>query len=280
MILNLIKWSLKKKSIFFNPIFYLILTFLHNIYPNPTYHTRKYLFLPSKFYNFKYLYIVQENNEMSPNENGYKPRKDNNAGGGYGRRKPQGGGGYKRGPKPTGERSMYYITLLCPPEIDEPIGAHKEMMRENFGCVVAAKSPAHLTLIAPFFLSDGKYRELLERMAAFESIVSEVEVNVEGYNHFGERVIFADVHVNDNMVAMQEQLENYLRNGGFPFIKEAKKPFHPHITIATRDLKDTDFVAAWANFEGKQISSSFTTNTFHLMKLVDERWVHDQQFIL
>jgi 2'-5' RNA ligase len=220
---------------------------------------------------------VLENNENK--QEGFKPRRPsgNNSGGSYGRRKPQ---GYGRGPKPTGEKSMYYITLLCPPEIDEPIAEHKAMMKANYGCEVAAKSPAHLTLIAPFFLSNGKYRELVEKLNSFESIITEVDIEVNGYNHFNDRVIFADVVVTDNLKAIQEQLENYVRNGGFPFIKEAKKPFHPHITIATRDLKDTDFESAWSHFEGKSISGSFATNTFHLMKLVDDRWTHDQQFIL
>ena len=189
---------------------------------------------------------MQENNTVE-NENGFKPRE--NRQGGYNKNRQS--GSYRRGPKPDMERTMYYITLLCPPEIDEPIAAHKDMMKETFGCEVAAKSPAHLTLVAPFFLSDGKYRELLERLEAFESIVSEIHVDVNGYGQFHERVIFADVQVTDNLNAMQEQLETYLRNGGFPFIKEAKKPFHPHITIATRDLKEADFAAAWANFEGK-----------------------------
>jgi 2'-5' RNA ligase len=220
---------------------------------------------------------VEENNPIEQQDNGFKPRYNNNNKS-YNRGKQS--GGYKRGPKSDVPRSMYYITLLCPPEIDEPIAEHKNMMRETFGCEVAAKHPAHVTLIAPFFLSDGKYRELIEKLETFESIVSEIQVDVDGYGQFHERVIFADVQVTDNLNAMQEQLENYLRNDGFPFIKEAKKPFHPHITIATRDLKDTDFAAAWANFEGKSFTGSFTTNTFHLMKLIDDRWTHDQQYVM
>jgi hypothetical protein len=52
------------------------------------------------------------------------------------------------------------------------------------------------------------------------------------------------------------------------------------VTIATRDIKPEDFDAAWADFAGKEFSASFATNTIHLMKLVDERWVHEKQFVL
>ncbi len=236
----------------------------------------------------------QEGASQPSKPSGYKPRKnfDNNrsgGGGGYKGGNRAGGGNFgnkprgnynNKGPREQAPRSMYYITLLCPTEIDDAIQEHKEMMRTDYACEVAAKSPAHVTLIAPFFLSDGKRNELVEKLNAFESIISDVTVDMNGFGHFGNRVIFADVAVNDNMTALQEQLENYLRNGGFPFIKEAKKPFHPHITVATRDLKEEDFDAAWAKFEGKEISGSYNTNTIHLMKLVEERWVHEEQFVL
>ncbi len=210
------------------------------------------------------------------------------SGGGYKGGGGQRSGGYSRGPQDRNQRrplsdaekKMYYVTLLCPLAIDEQIDIYKQAVKSNFACEVAAKSPAHITLITPFFLSDSKYMELTQKLEEFESIITEVDVNIEGFNFFGKRVIFADVHVNDNLAALQEQVENYLKNSGFPFIREAKKPYHPHVTIATRDLKEEDFDAAWSMFEGKSFSASFSTNAIHIMKLVDDKWVHDKEFIL
>ncbi|MFM2385954.1 MAG: hypothetical protein RL660_711 [Bacteroidota bacterium] len=202
-----------------------------------------------------------------------------NRGGGGGRR-PHGGGGRRPGGAVQTEKSMYYIAILCPLEIDEQMDNYKQFMRANYGCEMAGKSPAHVTLVNPFFLSEGKHKDLIEKLEAFDSIVTDVDIVVDGFNHFDNRVIFADVLGNENLTALQEQLENYLRNTGFPFIREAKKPFHPHVTIATRDIKPEHFDAAWANFEGKTFQGSFSTNSIHVMKLVDEKWVHDKQFIL
>jgi 2'-5' RNA ligase len=224
-------------------------------------------------------------------------------GGGY-NRSGGGGGGYNRGgggnrpggPRPGGgnrpfnrnnrnagppsEKSMYYIALLCPLEIDEQMDNYKTFMKETYGCEVASKSPAHVTLVNPFFLSDGKHKDLLEKLEAFDSIVTDVSIEIDGFNHFENRVIFADVVSDENLTALQEQIENYLRNSGFPFIKEAKKPYHPHVTIATRDIKVDTFEEAWSNFEGKTFKGSFSTNAIHVMKLVEEKWIHDKQFVL
>ena len=177
-------------------------------------------------------------------------------------------------------RSMYYIALMCDAEIDAQLSTWKNEMQEKFECKIAKRSPAHITLITPFFLSDGKFKDLCEKLENFDSLVTEVHSTIDGFNHFGNRVIFADVPTNDNLNALQEQLENYLRNSGFPFIREAKKPFHAHITIATRDLKEEDFDAAWANFEGKPYSATFSNNSIHLMKMEDEMWHIDKEFIL
>jgi 2'-5' RNA ligase len=237
-------------------------------------------------------YTPREGGERKPytpreggGRGGYQQRSGGggNRGGGYqgNRNNPRGqqrGGPRRDGAKP--EMHMYYLTVLCPLDIDESIHEHKNFMRRTYGCDVASKSPAHITLIAPFFMSMGKRNELVEKLESFESIISEINVNLNGYGCFDNRVIFVDVEANENLTTLQEQVETYVRNNGFPFIKEAKKPFHPHVTIATRDLKPEDFEAAWPEFEGKEYTASFTTNTMHLMKLVDERWIHEKQFVL
>ncbi len=185
-----------------------------------------------------------------------------------------------RSKTPPSERQMYYIALLCPQEIDADMDVYKDQMREQYGCEVAAKSPAHITLITPFWMSDGKYKDLVEKLTDFQSIITEVSLDVNGFNCFNKRVIFADVPATDNLIALQEQLETYLKNNGFPFIREAKKPFHPHITIATRDITEEQFDDAWPKFENLPYSASFSTNALHVMRLVDEQWTHAGEFIL
>ena len=51
---------------------------------------------------------------------------------------------------------MYYVALVCPNEIDEVINRFKVWMKDRFGCKAAMKSPAHITLVAPFWLEDKK----------------------------------------------------------------------------------------------------------------------------
>ena len=52
--------------------------------------------------------------------------------------------------------NMYFIALVAPEEINTPILKWKTWFRDNFGCTVALKSPAHITLIPPFRMQIGR----------------------------------------------------------------------------------------------------------------------------
>jgi hypothetical protein len=56
------------------------------------------------------------------------------------------------------DHKMYFIAVVCPQQIDEKILKYKHWMRGHFGCKVALKSPAHLTLIAHFGWKKQKNR--------------------------------------------------------------------------------------------------------------------------
>lgn len=51
------------------------------------------------------------------------------------------------------KHNMYFVAIVCPGQINEKVEQFKQWMKDRFGCVVAMKSPAHITLIPPFWLA-------------------------------------------------------------------------------------------------------------------------------
>ena len=49
---------------------------------------------------------------------------------------------------------MYYIAVAAPEEINKQALKWKQYMKDVYGCVVALKSPAHITLIPPFWCKE------------------------------------------------------------------------------------------------------------------------------
>jgi hypothetical protein len=52
--------------------------------------------------------------------------------------------------------NMYFVALVAPPEPDKKVLELKNWMKDQFGTVVALKSPAHITFIQPFWLEEDQ----------------------------------------------------------------------------------------------------------------------------
>ena len=55
-------------------------------------------------------------------------------------------------------------------------------------------------------------------------------------------------------------------------IKKDDRFFHPHITIANRDMKPAHFEKAWEHFSNKKFSETFDMNSISLLKLGQAKW--------
>jgi len=167
---------------------------------------------------------------------------------------------------------MYFVAILCPQAVNEKVLQFKNWMKEQLGCVVALKSPAHITLVPPFWLSEEKELLLLQALQSFDSTTNDLEIVVEGFSHFGRRVLFISVKENPALKELKSQVEGHFRNAFGAIIQNDDRPFHPHITIANRDLKPSDFEKAWQHFNNKEFHEVFLANSIHLLKLQSGRW--------
>jgi 2'-5' RNA ligase len=57
-------------------------------------------------------------------------------------------------------------------------------------------------------------------------------------------------------------------------------PFHPHITIAFRDLKKSMFAKAWQEFSSKKFEAVWQVKVIVLLKNEDNQWRVLKEFAL
>jgi len=172
--------------------------------------------------------------------------------------------------KPTAY--MYYVAIVCPPNVDEKVLHYKNWMKEQFDCIVALKSPAHITMIPPFWLEETRQETLLQTLASFESPLQELEIILDGFSHFGKRVLFIQVKKNLLLSGIKKQTEDHFIKTFSHTIRPDERDFHPHITIANRDLSPSAFTKAWEYLSGKEFGETFATKTISLLKLIDRKW--------
>lgn len=168
--------------------------------------------------------------------------------------------------------SMYYMAVVAPEEIDSKVKKWKEYMKERFGCTVALKSPAHITLIPPFWHDNTYEEEMKSLLAGFAKGKKEFTLELDGFGSFPPRVLFVKVQSSDPLERLKGQLEDHLiENSNLPVKKETRS-FHPHITLANRDLMKRDYLPAWDHFKNMKYSASFTVKDVSLLKHDGMRW--------
>lgn len=168
--------------------------------------------------------------------------------------------------------SMYFIAVLCPPELDKRVLQYKLWMKEQFGCTIALKAPAHITLIPPFWLENEWETPLLDIFQSFTSDLQAIAIQLNGFGHFSKRVLFVRVEKNPALEELKLQAETHFIATFTKAIRKEDREFHPHVTIATRDMSPSAFYKAWEQFSVQNFTFSFKANTITLLKLSPGKW--------
>jgi 2'-5' RNA ligase len=132
---------------------------------------------------------------------------------------------------------MYYVAIVCPKEIDEKVYQLKEWMRKQFGCMVALKSPGHITLVPPFWMDEAKEDALTATLQQL-SAIGTAPVELNGFSHFSDRVLFIRVSDNEQLTNFKNKTEEqFLIN----FTGIIKKDERGHETLSLSESMGTFF---------------------------------------
>ena len=168
--------------------------------------------------------------------------------------------------------NMYFIALLCPEEINSRVLKWKLWMHEKFGCEVALRSPAHITLAAPCWMDPELENDLVRSIATFSGSQPGFPVQLSGFSNFKPKVIFIDVVRTKPLDDLYKGLHAFLATENkYPF-KQEDRPFHPHVTIATRDLHKKSFYEAWDVLKGKKYEAEWIVAGISLLRHNKKNW--------
>lgn len=166
---------------------------------------------------------------------------------------------------------MYFIAIVLPDELNKKILKWKNFMHEKFGCKVGLKSPAHITLIPPFWMHEEKGQALIADIDVISLSVQPFTIAIRNFSAFKPRIIYVDVVVNEELRLLKSAADKFFSNTDYK-IKTESRPFHPHITIATRDLHKKAFHEAWPLFETKKFKAEWGANGLSLLRHNSTNW--------
>lgn len=172
----------------------------------------------------------------------------------------------------AGTTHLYFIALLPDLTIQDEVTGFKQIAKERFNTAHALKSPPHITLIPPFRSDQTDFSALQIAADAQHSF----SIQLQDFDHFGSRVIFVNVAAELSLLACQEQLAAFCADQFA--ITPDPRPFHPHMTVAFKDLKRSIFPEAWTYFSAQSYQRSFVADALTLLVHTGQQWTVKQQF--
>ena len=165
----------------------------------------------------------------------------------------------------------YFIAIVLPPPVFEEAEKIKHELYLTHSLKGALRSPAHITLHRPFEWKEEKENTLIEKLNTFK-FSGELQIELNNFSFFEPRVIYVDVLPSKELILLHNSLKNFAKTELKLFNEVTDLlGFHPHVTVASRDLKRPMFYELVPDFKTKKLNGVFNCNSFCLLKL-EKKW--------
>jgi 2'-5' RNA ligase len=169
------------------------------------------------------------------------------------------------------QMKKYFLAVVVPDPAGEEIEEMKLDLLNRFGLKGALRSPAHITLHRPFEFKKEKEDHLKSVLSEF-TFKDQFEITLKNFNFFPPRVVYIDVSSHPHLDQLYRCLLSHVKiNLGLFNESDDTRGFHPHVTIAFRDLKKTLFPALQKEFELKKYTFKFPFRGVSLLRL-EKKW--------
>jgi 2'-5' RNA ligase len=177
--------------------------------------------------------------------------------------------------------NQYFIAFIPPAQVYEDALKLKMYFKEKYNSKAALNSPPHITLHMPFRWKGTKEAELISKFRAFTRAFDPIKICLDNFGAFEPRVIFLNVAQSEILESFQKNIQRFCKKELNLFNANYREdPYHPHLTLAFRDLRKSAFKEAWDEFKSKEYKVEFMADKVALLKHDGKVWKVHQEFTL
>ena len=171
------------------------------------------------------------------------------------------------------KRKQYFVAIIPPSPVYEEALALKEYFRDKYHSKAALNSPPHVTLHMPFLWNEDKEKKLVTKLHDFARQCDPIKICLDNFSSFPPKVIFLNVAESDLLDQLQLKLHRFFKRELDIFNANYQdRPFHPHLTLAFRDLKKSQYHLAWQEFSNREYKAEFMADKIALLKHNGKSW--------
>jgi 2'-5' RNA ligase len=128
----------------------------------------------------------------------------------------------------------------------------------------------------PFKVNERKKEKLVQTLKEEIAGHNPFRVELKNFDCFAPRVIFVRVLPNEKLMSLQRQIAKIMWTQNIFNGNYKDRAFHPHLTVAFRDLKKSDFHRAWDHFKSQELQFAFSVDQIELLKHGGKKWQIDE----
>lgn len=162
----------------------------------------------------------------------------------------------------------YFISIALPQKLVDEISEIKQDLKNDFGLKRSARQLPHLTLAMPFRINKKKLDQLKLRLCTFFLSQEEFEIEVNGFSMFPSATYYLKVVENNNLRQLQSALVSLLKKEfGVLNTNHRSGVFHPHITLASGDVRRKHMVLLDEYFRSYEIIETFACQQVQIIEI-------------
>ncbi|WNZ23465.1 2'-5' RNA ligase family protein [Leptolyngbya sp. NK1-12] len=173
-------------------------------------------------------------------------------------------------------QKRFFIALLPPVEVQQDAATIIEELGQRYR-TSTAKAPPHITLQPPFLWAEVSTLE--NHLATFASHQSVIPIHLSGFGAFAPRVLYINVLPTPALLTVQTALSRKLETElGIVDPMAKRRPFAPHLTVASRNVTRQTFRQAWVELRSRQAEWQFVVERLTLLIHDGHRWQIQAEF--
>lgn len=169
------------------------------------------------------------------------------------------------------KQSLFFLAIIPPPKVAEQITQFKTYAAHHFDSSHALKSPPHITLLPPFRFNNIQLETLKRLLPDWLRATNRFNIELKNFAAFAPRVIYVDVIKNPVLVKLQQHLKSSFENS-FGFHPDRHAGYHPHMTVAFKDLSRKMYDQAWDYFSSLEYEDEFEVVGITILKHLNDKW--------
>ncbi|HEY0894964.1 MAG TPA: 2'-5' RNA ligase family protein [Sphingobacteriaceae bacterium] len=170
-------------------------------------------------------------------------------------------------------KALYLIAILPPPEQAGRIDALRRECSKKYQVFKALRPPVHMTLYKPVWLVPEQEEQLIRQMRLIGAEQQSFMQEAENFSRFSNRVLYLQALPNPALSALQRRIARVFIEEGFDPDTIITEAYHPHFTMAYRDVTPGKFQEMWNEYKGKSFRITFPADNFSILKHDGKKWL-------